>query len=47
MGFQGITIGSDDRKAIDRVPEMCNSELSGKYFAYDGEKSLFTVGALP
>ena len=31
---------------IDQVHETYNSELSGKDFAYDGEKSLFTVGAL-
>ncbi|XVF05656.1 hypothetical protein REPUB_Repub05bG0191400 [Reevesia pubescens] len=35
------------RKVIDRVHETYNSELAGKDFAYDGEKSLFTVGALP
>ncbi|KAL5583098.1 hypothetical protein UlMin_015540 [Ulmus minor] len=35
------------RRVIDRVHETYNSELSGKDFAYDGEKSLFTVGALP
>ena len=34
------------RKVIDRV-ETYDSELSGKDFAYDGEKSLFTVGSLP
>ena len=32
---------------IDRVPEAYNSEYFGKYFAYDGEKRLFTVGTLP
>ncbi|MCL7024164.1 hypothetical protein MKW94_029661, partial [Papaver nudicaule] len=35
------------RKVIDRVKETYDSELSGKHFAYDGEKSLFTVGPLP
>ncbi|KAE8037699.1 hypothetical protein FH972_010266 [Carpinus fangiana] len=35
------------RKVIDRVKETYDSELSGKDFAYDGEKSLFTVGSLP
>ncbi|KAK6936917.1 PAZ domain [Dillenia turbinata] len=35
------------RKVIDRVQETYASELAGKYFAYDGEKSLFTVGPLP
>ncbi|XP_034688176.1 protein argonaute 4-like [Vitis riparia] len=35
------------RKVIDRVHETYDSELGGKDFAYDGEKSLFTVGPLP
>ncbi|KAF2290338.1 hypothetical protein GH714_011246 [Hevea brasiliensis] len=35
------------RKVIDRVQETYDSELDGKHFAYDGEKSLFTVGPLP
>lgn len=35
------------RRVLDRVQETYDSELSGKQFAYDGEKSLFTVGALP
>ncbi|XP_028797109.1 protein argonaute 4 [Neltuma alba] len=35
------------RKIIDRVQETYDSELAGKNFAYDGEKSLFTVGPLP
>ncbi|KAJ8766806.1 hypothetical protein K2173_008360 [Erythroxylum novogranatense] len=35
------------RKVIDRVHETYDSELNGKNFAYDGEKSLFTVGPLP
>ncbi|KAL6196033.1 hypothetical protein ACLB2K_031650 [Fragaria x ananassa] len=35
------------RRIIDRVHETYNSELGGKDFAYDGEKSLFTVGSLP
>ncbi|KAB1226561.1 Protein argonaute 4 [Morella rubra] len=35
------------RKVIDRVQETYDSELAGKDFAYDGEKSLFTVGPLP
>lgn len=35
------------RKVIDKVHETYNSELAGKDFAYDGEKSLFTVGPLP
>ncbi|KAF5744968.1 hypothetical protein HS088_TW07G00549 [Tripterygium wilfordii] len=35
------------RRIIDRVHETYNSELAGKNFAYDGEKSLFTDGPLP
>ncbi|WCJ28670.1 Argonaute family protein [Euphorbia peplus] len=35
------------RKLIDKVHETYGSDLSGKDFAYDGEKSLFTVGSLP
>ncbi|XP_073158213.1 protein argonaute 4-like [Henckelia pumila] len=35
------------RKLLDRVQETYESELAGKVFAYDGEKSLFTVGPLP
>lgn len=35
------------RKVLDRVRDTYDSELSGKEFAYDGEKSLFTVGSLP
>ncbi|GER34610.1 argonaute family protein [Striga asiatica] len=35
------------RKIIDQVYETYNTELAGKRFAYDGEKSLFSVGPLP
>ncbi|KAM6576742.1 hypothetical protein CsatB_028579 [Cannabis sativa] len=35
------------RKVIDRLHETYKSDLGGKNFAYDGEKSLFTVGPLP
>ncbi|KAD4179068.1 hypothetical protein E3N88_27659 [Mikania micrantha] len=35
------------RKILDKLYQTCSSELSGKKFAYDGEKSLYTVGALP
>ncbi|TQE00109.1 hypothetical protein C1H46_014286 [Malus baccata] len=35
------------RRIIERVHETYQSELGGKDFAYDGEKSLFTVGSLP
>ncbi|KAJ0100396.1 hypothetical protein Patl1_21014 [Pistacia atlantica] len=35
------------RRVIDKVQETYNKDLAGKYFAYDGEKSLFTFGSLP
>ncbi|CAM8969562.1 hypothetical protein QQ045_003373 [Rhodiola kirilowii] len=35
------------RRIIDKVKDTYDSELAGKDFAYDGEKSLFTIGALP
>jgi len=35
------------RKIMDRVQETYDSELNGKDFAFDGEKSLFTIGSLP
>ncbi|KAF8009416.1 hypothetical protein BT93_J0414 [Corymbia citriodora subsp. variegata] len=35
------------RRVMDRVQVTYSSELSGKDFAYDGEKSLFTIGPLP
>ncbi|GAB4836180.1 Protein argonaute-4 [Ancistrocladus abbreviatus] len=35
------------RRILDKVHETYHAELSGKHFAYDGEKSLFTLGALP
>ncbi|ESW18198.1 hypothetical protein PHAVU_006G021200 [Phaseolus vulgaris] len=35
------------RKIMDRVQETYHSDLNGKDFAYDGEKSLFTIGSLP
>ncbi|XP_059282299.1 protein argonaute 16-like [Lycium ferocissimum] len=35
------------RKIIDKLHETYSSEFSGKKFAYDGEKSLYTVGPLP
>ncbi|KAL5076332.1 hypothetical protein RYX36_015316 [Vicia faba] len=35
------------RKIMDRVQETYASDLNGKEFAYDGEKSLFTIGSLP
>ncbi|GMY09800.1 protein argonaute 16 [Fagus crenata] len=35
------------RKVIDRLYQTYASELAHKKFAYDGEKSLYTVGPLP
>ncbi|CAN4111345.1 unnamed protein product [Withania somnifera] len=35
------------RKILDKVHQTYSLELAGKDFAYDGEKSLFTIGALP
>ncbi|XP_021745726.1 protein argonaute 4-like [Chenopodium quinoa] len=35
------------RKVMDKIKETYSSELDGKEFAYDGEKTLFTVGSLP
>ena len=35
------------RKVIDRVHETYRSDLDGKDFKYDGEKSLFIIGSLP
>ncbi|KAL0741036.1 hypothetical protein Bca4012_082549 [Brassica carinata] len=35
------------RKILDKVNETYHSDLDGKQFAYDGEKTLFTFGALP
>lgn len=35
------------RKLIDRLYQNYSSELGGKRFAYDGERTLYTVGPLP
>ncbi|CAH9073345.1 unnamed protein product [Cuscuta epithymum] len=35
------------RRVIDQVYETYGSELAGKHLAYDGDKTLFTLGALP
>ncbi|CAM0944014.1 unnamed protein product [Alopecurus aequalis] len=35
------------RKVIGKLQRMYRSELSNKNFVYDGESSLFTIGALP
>lgn len=52
-----ITISAEDgkitesksfgRRLLDRLYQTYSSELAGKKFAYDGEKSLYTVGPLP
>ncbi|KAG1327188.1 putative protein argonaute 16 [Cocos nucifera] len=52
-----VTIKSEDKQAVeakgigrkimDKLYQTYSSELAGKEFAYDGEKSLFTVGPLP
>ncbi|CAK7349045.1 unnamed protein product [Dovyalis caffra] len=52
-----VSIASEDNKAvegkgigrklIDRLYQTYSSELAGKRFAYDGEKSLYTVVPLP
>lgn len=34
-------------QVLDCVHDTYKAEVEGKDFAYDGEKSLFTVGALP
>ncbi|XVF02104.1 hypothetical protein REPUB_Repub04eG0147500 [Reevesia pubescens] len=36
-----------EEKVIDKVHDTYSSELDGKKFVYDEEKSLFIVGALP
>lgn len=35
------------RKVIDKLHQYYSSELAGKEFVYDGEKTLFTLGPLP
>jgi eukaryotic translation initiation factor 2C len=52
-----VTITSEDkravenkgigRKLIDRLLQTYSSELGGKRFVYDGERTLYTVGPLP
>ena len=52
-----VTISSEDkrtveskgigRKLIDRLYQTYSSELGGKRFAYDGDRTLYTVGPLP
>ncbi|XP_028794671.1 protein argonaute 16 isoform X2 [Neltuma alba] len=45
----GIAIESKGigRKLIEKLYQSYSSELGGKSFAYDGGKTLYTVGALP
>ncbi|GAU22920.1 hypothetical protein TSUD_326930 [Trifolium subterraneum] len=52
-----VTITSEDktvvenkgigRKLIDRLHQTYSSELGGKSFVYDGDRTLYTVGPLP
>lgn len=35
------------RKVVDKLHQTYDTELGNKDFAYDGEKSLFTIGSLP
>ncbi|PON87801.1 Exonuclease/helicase-like [Trema orientale] len=42
-----INLKGIGRRLIDRLYQTYSSEFSGKRFAYDGEKSLYTVGPLP
>ena len=35
------------RIVIEKLQQTYATELANKDFAYDGEKSLFTIGALP
>lgn len=42
--FEGKGLG---RKLLDRLYQTYASDLGGKRFAYDGEKTLYTVGPLP
>ncbi|XP_049343049.1 protein argonaute 4-like [Solanum verrucosum] len=44
---QPVEVKGIGRKVLDRVHETYHAELAGKDFAYDGEKSLFTIGSLP
>ncbi|XP_015079262.1 protein argonaute 4 [Solanum pennellii] len=44
---QPVEVKGIGRKVLDRVHETYHAELAGKRFAYDGEKSLFTIGSLP
>ncbi|KAL6576936.1 hypothetical protein OROMI_011212 [Orobanche minor] len=41
---EGMGIG---RKLVDKLCQTISSKFAGKKFAYDGEKTLYTVGPLP
>ncbi|CAL5322905.1 unnamed protein product [Camellia sinensis] len=55
--YAAVSISSEDkraveskgfgRKVVDKLYKTYSFELAGKGFAYDGEKSLYTVGPLP
>lgn len=54
MHVQVVIKYEDDNKIVENngirrkiIDKLVHSELAGKYFAYDGEKSFFTVGPLP
>ncbi|PKA50645.1 Protein argonaute 16 [Apostasia shenzhenica] len=42
-----VEVKSLRRKVMDKIFETHSSELGGKAFVYDGDKSLFTTGTLP
>ncbi|KAH0702041.1 hypothetical protein KY285_016319 [Solanum tuberosum] len=44
---QPVEVKGIGRKVLERVHETYHTEMAGKDFAYDGEKSLFTIGSLP
>ncbi|KAK9133191.1 hypothetical protein Scep_012719 [Stephania cephalantha] len=48
IGDKQVVEGKDiGRKVMDKLYETYSSLIAGKHFAYDGEKSLYTVGPLP
>lgn len=46
-GNKAVESKAIGRKVTDKLYQTYSSELAGKKFAYDGEKSLYTVGPLP
>ncbi|KAK9155508.1 hypothetical protein Sjap_002988 [Stephania japonica] len=47
-GDKQVVEGKDiGRKVMDKLYETYSSLIAGKHFAYDGEKSMYTVGPLP